>query len=151
MALEPSAEERILQHYQALLRHVGDAHAPRFMDVDVTMAQAKVLYVVNVNPGMTMSALADELSVGPSAVSGLVDRLVTMGCLDRVPGTDRRQQLVTVTEAGTTALDHLRELRVELVHRLVRGLDPAELQALETALIALDREAQHLDEADPAS
>jgi DNA-binding MarR family transcriptional regulator len=151
MAPEPSAEERILLHYQALLRHVGDAHAPSFVDVDLTMAQAKVLYVVNVNPGMTMSALADELSVGPSAVSGLVDRLVGTGCLDRVPGTDRRQQLVTVTEAGATALDHLRELRVELVHRLVRGLDPAELRALETALLALDREAQHLDEADAAS
>jgi DNA-binding MarR family transcriptional regulator len=68
-----------------------------------------------------------------------------------VPGTDRRQQLVTVTEAGATALDHLRELRVELVHRLVRGLDPAELRALETALGALDREAQHLDEADAVS
>ena len=96
-----------------------------------------------------MSALATELGVGPSATSGLVDRLVASGYLERREDpADRRQQLVSITPAGSTNLERLRELRLELMRRLLAGLTPPELDALDTALSALDREALHLD--DPA-
>ena len=148
MAHPSAVEERILELYQSLLRHVGGSNAPDFVGVDLTMAQAKVLYVVTVRPGITMAALAAELGVGPSAVSGLVERLVVMGCVTREPGADRRQQLVTVTPIGAESLGQLQELRVELIHRLIRGFDDTELQALQTALVAMEREAQRLDEPD---
>jgi DNA-binding MarR family transcriptional regulator len=128
------------------MRHVAESHAPQFLGVDVTMSQAKLLYLVSLHPGTSMGAIANELGVGPSAVSGLVDRLVSMGQLDRREDPDdRRQQLVTITTDGSASLERMRELRSEVMRRLLTGLDPAELEALRTSLIALDREVQRLE------
>lgn len=145
-----AVEEDILDRFQSLMRHVSDSHATDFLGVDLTMSQAKVLYVVARRPGIAMSALAAEMSVGLSAASGLVDRLVALGYLvRREDASDRRQQLVTVTEAGAGALDRMRELRVELLRRLITGLDATELRSLHDGLTALDREARSLDDPDP--
>lgn len=140
-------EDEILAHFQSLMRHVSDTHAPEFLGVELTMAQAKVLYVVSLRPGMTMSALATEVGVGLSAASGIVDRLVASRYIDRREGpADRRQQLLTVTPAGAAALDRMRELRAEMMRRLLAELVPAELRALRDGIAALDRAAQHLAE-----
>ncbi len=147
MSLPTSVEEQVLDRFQTLLRHAADSHTPAFLDVDVTMPQAKVLYVVASHPNVPMSAIAAELGVGLPAVSGLVDRLVTLGYLARREDpADRRQQLVSVTAAGAATLDRLRELNTEAMRRLLTGLDADELQALLTSLAALDREVQRLDE-----
>ena len=146
--MKPSqpVEEDILDRFQSLMRHVAESRTPEFLGVDVTMPQAKVLYVVSVRPGASMSAIAGELGVGLPAISGLVDRLVALGYLERREGPDdRRQQLITITEPGTAALGRMRELHGDLMRRLLRGLEPPELDALCTGLAALDREVQGLD------
>ena len=147
MSPDRSVEDDILDLYESLMKHVADSHAPEFLGVDITMPQAKVLYLVSLRPGISMSALAAELEVGLSATSGLVDRLVAGAYLERrEDASDRRQQLVTITTLGATALDRLRELRSELMRRLLVGLEPDELEALRTSLTALAREAQRLDD-----
>jgi DNA-binding MarR family transcriptional regulator len=147
----PSVEDQIIDRYESLMRHLAVSHRPEFLGVDITMPQAKVLYVVSGRPGISMSALASELHVGLSATSGLVDRLVASGYLDRrEDSSDRRQQLVTITTAGSSALDRMRELRSELMRRLIAGLQSDELGALLTSFNALDREAERLDDPSPA-
>ena len=139
-------EEEILERFHTLMRHVAESHATEFLGTDVTMSQAKALYLLSVRPGATMSSIAAELGVGASAVSGLVDRLVALGYVKRRedPG-DRRQQLVTITDAGTATLDSMREMRAQVTLRLLQGLEDDELEAFRTSLIALDREVQRLD------
>lgn len=138
--------EELLDRFETLMQHVADLHAPEFLGVDLTMPQAKVLYVVSVRPAIPMSALAAELRIGLSAISGLVDRLVAAGYVERREDpADRRQQLVSATPAGRAALDRMRELRGELMRRLLAGLDDAELAAMRTTIDALDREIQRLD------
>lgn len=145
-------EDEILDLFQSLMRRVADSHAPEFLGIDLTMSQAKVLYIVSLRPGISMSVLARRLKVGLSAASGLVERLVSSGYLERREDpSDRRQQLVTVTAAGAGALDHMRELRVGMMRRLLAGLDGAELDALRDSVSALDREARRLQLVDPAA
>ncbi len=142
-------EEEILELFHALMRDIAESHAPEFMGVDITMSQAKALYLLSVRPGATMSSIAAELGVGASAVSGLVDRLVAQGSVERQEDpADRRQQLVTITDAGTATLDRMREMRAQVTLRLLKGLDDDELEAFRTSLIALDREVQRLDSVD---
>ena len=149
MSPREPVEEEILELFHALMRHVAESHAPEFLGVDVTMSQAKALYLLSVRPGAPMSSIAAELGVGPSAVSGLVDRLVAQGYVERKEDpVDRRQQLVTITDTGMAALDHMRELRAQITLRLLKGLDDGELEAFRISLIALSREVQHLDQAD---
>ena len=96
-----------------------------------------------------IESIAAELGVGPSAVSGLIDRLVAQGYVERKEDPlDRRQQLVTITDAGTATLDQMREMRAQVTLRLLKGLDDSELEAFRTSLIALSREVQHLDDAE---
>ena len=144
-------EEEILELFHTLMRHVAESHAPEFLGVDITMSQAKALYLLSVRPVATMSSIAAELGVGASAVSGLVDRLVAQGHVERKEDPDdRRQQLVTITAAGTATLDRMREMRAQVTLRLLTGLDDDELEAFRTSLVALDREVQRLDEAGPS-
>ena len=140
----------ILEHFDSLMRHVAGWRVPDFLGVDVTMSQAKCLYLAAVHPGIGMSALSEHLHVGPSAVSGLVDRLVEHGYLDRYEDrVDRRQQLVSLTPAGTEVLDRIREINSDLLRTLVEGMHPAEREGLRVGLAALDREAQRIFSADP--
>jgi DNA-binding MarR family transcriptional regulator len=144
-----SREEEILGLFHALMRHMAESHAPEFLGVDVTMSQAKALYLLSLRPAATMSSIAAELGVGASAVSGLIDRLAAQGYVERRedPG-DRRHQLVTITDKGTATLDSMREMRAQVTLRLLEGFDDDELEAFRFSLIALDREVQHLDTAD---
>ena len=138
-----TASEAILGHFGSLMRHVSGWHAPDFIGIDVTMAQAKCLYSVSVQSGIGMSAMAQQLGVGLSAVSGLVDRLVEHGYLERHEDpTDRRQQQLTLTDAGVKVVDRIRELNAEHLRTLLRGLTIPELEALRTGIAALDRQAR---------
>ena len=135
--------EEILGHFGSLMRHVAGWHAPEFLGVDVTMSQAKCLYVVAVHPSIGMSALAAHLDVSLSAVSGLVDRLVDHGYVERREDVaDRRQMHITLTADGQSVVDHIRELNSEHLRMLLRGLQGDELEALLNGIAALDREAR---------
>jgi DNA-binding MarR family transcriptional regulator len=141
------ATDEILGYFHALMQHIAGSSAPEFLGLEVTMPQAKVLYLVSLQPGMPMSAIAAELGVGSSAVTGLVDRLVALGHVERhEDAQDRRQQLVTLTEAGAVALERMHQLRSEMLRRLLGGLSASELDAVRTSLVALDREARRLAE-----
>jgi DNA-binding MarR family transcriptional regulator len=142
-----AATEAILGHFGSLMRHVSGWHAPDFLGVDVTMSQAKCLYIVCVRPGIGMSALADQLAVGPSAISGLVDRLVDHGYLERHEDpTDRRHLRLTPTPAGELVVERIRELNADHLRVLLRGLDDSELEALRQGIAALARQARLIHE-----
>ncbi len=145
----PSTTDAILGHFASLMRHVSGWHAPDFLGVDVTMSQAKCLYIVSVRPGIGMSSMADQLGVGHSAISGLVDRLVEHGYLGRREDpADRRQQQLSLTAAGEGVVNHIRELNAEHLRTLLRGLDITELQALRDGIAALDRQARLIQDSE---
>lgn len=140
---DPRAVRAILEHFDSLMRHVAGWRVPDFLGVEVTMSQAKCLYLAAVHPGIGVSALAEHLHVGSSAVSGLVDRLVEHGYLDRHEDpADRRAQLVSLTPAGVHVLDRIREFNADLLRTLLQGMSPAELDGLQLGLAALAREAR---------
>ncbi len=78
-------------------------HAAEFTTLDITMAQAKLLYVVTAVGELRMSEIAQRLGVTISTASGAVDQLVELGLLgrDRTIPTNRRQVRVSVTALGT--------------------------------------------------
>ena len=141
--------EAILGHFGSLMRHVAGWHAPDFLGLEVTMSQAKCLYVVSLRPGIGMSALAEQLDIGLSSASGLVDRLVEHGYLERHEDpADRRQQQVLLTPAGAAVVERIRELNAELLRRLLAGLTDTELHSLRVGMAALDQEARTINQAD---
>jgi len=134
--------DAILDHFRAFMRQAALWQEPDILGVDVTMSQAKCLFVTALHPGISMSVLAAQLHVGPPAASGLVDRLVEHGYVVRKEDpSDRRQQLVSMTDAGREVIDRFRQFSADRFGGLLDGLSSSELDALLVGIAALERQA----------
>ena len=120
------------------MRHAAGSHAPEFLGVDVTMPQAKLLYLVSSRPDMPMSAIAAELGVGAPAVSGLVDRLENAGLVERRPdASDRRVKRIFLTAAGRRVVNKMRKISGPTNAEILAGVDPADVRATARTLHAI--------------
>lgn len=130
--------ERVVVAYEAFMHRLMATHAPEVNEIDITMAQAKALYLVLAAGELRMSELAARLGVTSSTATGQVDRLVELGLLERHddPG-DRRQVVVTTTPLAQTNLEHLRELNTRRMRELLAHLDDDDLAVIERAITVL--------------
>ena len=127
--------EEIVGAYETLMHRVASAHTPEFLAVGVTMSQAKLLYLVQAEPGLRMSELSARLGVSLSTVSGVVDRLVDQSFLDRHDDpADRRQVVLRITDAGASQLELFRELNAGQVRDLLARIEEADLAVVARAL-----------------
>jgi DNA-binding MarR family transcriptional regulator len=77
-----------------------------------------------------------------STASGVVDRLVELGLLERrADAADRRQVIVALTDPGTDTLERMRELNHHQMRILLERLSDEELAAIERAISILDAAA----------
>lgn len=133
-AAQREAVERTIASLDDLMHGVAAGHAPEFLEIGVTMPQAKVLYLVVMAGGLRMSELAARLGVSLSTVSGLVERLVEGDLVARHDDpADRRQVVVTATPAGIALLDRFNELNAGHLRRLLASLDDEDLAVVERA------------------
>jgi len=117
-----------------------EGHGPDFTEVGITMAQAKVLYVVMAAGELRMSELAARLGIGSSSASGLADRLVELGLLVRHDDpADRRQVVVTTTAEAAALMERFRELNQRQLRELLTHLDSNELDIVDRSLEVLGR------------
>jgi DNA-binding MarR family transcriptional regulator len=140
--------ERVLAEYEALMQRLAGTHAPEFLEIDVTMPQAKVLYLLRATGDLSMSDLVARLGVTLPTVSGIVDRLVEHGLVARRGNPeDRRRVFVGITPAGVALIDRFRDLNARQVRDLLGILDDDDLAAVRAFLAVLDRGIARLAEA----
>ena len=142
-----AATERIVTALQLLMLRQMREHAPDLLEIDITMGQAKALYLLVAVGELRMSDLAARLGVTSSTATGLVDRLVELGLATRREAADRRQVVITVTAAAMTVMERFRELNDAQMRRLLAHVDQADLPVIERAfeliLAAADLAADH--------
>ena len=81
--------------------------------------------------GLTMGALSARLMVSNGNVTGLIDRLVAEGLVERKTAPeDRRAQRVRLTVAGKTAFDAMTPEHMRWVHEMLDGLAREDMKAL---------------------
>ena len=130
--------DQVIAGYEALMQRLAESHAPEFLEIDITMPQAKLLYLLGAAGDLHMSELVARLGVSLSTVSGLVDRVVDHGLATRREDrADRRQVVVGLTPAGSDFIDRFRELNARQMRELLAVLDDAELACVRDALGAL--------------
>jgi DNA-binding MarR family transcriptional regulator len=146
------ALDRALEAFEVLQQRLMAVHAPEFTAVDLTMAQAKLLYVVTASGDLSMSEIAHRLGVTISTASGAVDHLVSIGLLSRVDDpANRRQVVVSVTPFGLETLEQLRELGTRQLRTLLEAVrDDGDLAAIERAMRILS-DALEVSASAPAS
>jgi DNA-binding MarR family transcriptional regulator len=106
----------------------------------ITARQVTLLWLVKRSPGLSLAELAAEEGISPPALSGNVDRLERVGLLQRVRSqNDRRRVGLELTDEGARLLRRVRARRTTWLTQRMRDLGPAELEAIETAIPALQR------------
>lgn len=128
-----AAIDRIVAALQSLMLRQMRDHAPDLVDIDITMAQAKGLYLLVAVGELRMSDLAAQLGVTSSTATGLVDRLVELRLATRREAADRRQVVIAPTGAARLVMERFRELNERQMRRLLANVDPADLPVIERA------------------
>ncbi len=104
---------------------------PVVVPADLTLRQVQVLALVRSNPDLTGQDLARLLDVTTPTTSGIVERIVSRGWLERRPDPeDRRRTLLRVTAEGEEVLDALEGPPRQARARLLDGLQVEELEDL---------------------
>jgi DNA-binding MarR family transcriptional regulator len=121
-----------------------DRAMPDAAQPDLTMRQVLALYLLLEAP-RRVGELARELNVTISSASGLVDRLVAAGLVEREHGTaDRRLVTCRLTGPGRRELEaflQLGRLRLERILARMSARDLLVVQRAQDLLIAAARQA----------
>jgi DNA-binding MarR family transcriptional regulator len=87
----------------------------------------------------TLGEVARRLMVTPAVITGLIDRLVRQGYVERVnrPG-DRRRIYLELTDAGREVAVKAQERLTQDLAEHLRDLSPQDLNAIDEAMMALN-------------
>lgn len=98
-----AALERLVRHYRTAEREAMARRPP-----DLSLPQVRVLLAVGLLEGQPMREVAERLGLSRPSVSLTADSLVAKGYLDRRPGRDRRQTILSPTAHGWELISDLR-------------------------------------------
>jgi DNA-binding MarR family transcriptional regulator len=106
-------------------------------DIGLSVPQCDVLTTLTEKEGVSQQDLATRLYVTKGNISGLVDRLVAAGLVERrAIAADKRQHAIFLTEAGRAAADQAIACQRRFVARTIGRLPAEQLSALERLLVA---------------
>jgi DNA-binding MarR family transcriptional regulator len=97
---------------QAVFRDFADSVS------ELSPGRAGMLLLIDANPGVTQSRLAQAVSLERSTMVGVVDALEGRGLVERRRGEDRRTNGLWLTRAGRTLVARLKR-RIEVHERRV--------------------------------
>ena len=123
----------------ALMHSVRRLRLERSSD-RISDGQYAVLAALSNRGQMTPTALAEDQHVQPPPMTRTINALVEAGLVrrDEHP-TDRRQVLVSITDAGQSEVRETRRRRTEWLAVRLAALDPEERETLARAAVLLRR------------
>ena len=105
----------------------------------LTVLQTRALLYIRRHPGTSLGDLAAHLGIGASTCSVLVDRLVRDGLVERaVDPEERRRIRLSPTELGSAVVAEARDQTRGWLRERLALLPPAEVVALERAMLSLE-------------
>jgi DNA-binding MarR family transcriptional regulator len=141
---------RIMDLEPEMLRVLGPAQARVWVDVELTMSQLKMMFVLHsaMGPGgslgLRVSEVAQWLGVTLPTVTAVMDKLVERGLVKRAEDRlDRRQHVCRLTANGQEMIHRLMAGRRTFTTALLDHLDANELKAflggMQVLLVAAER------------
>lgn len=104
----------------------------------VTPAQSGLLFVLGKQDGMLMGEAGAALDLGPPGISGLAERMMEAGLIDkRADADDGRASRLWLTAAGRKALARARAGAADINGRLIDGFTEAEIDTVSRWLKAV--------------
>lgn len=139
---------RVWFRFVRLHRRAASAIAAELKTIGLSIPQFDLLSTLTEQEGLSQQELAERLYVTKGNVSGLLDRMVDAGLVERraLPG-DRRSNALHLTQKGRTLAEQGIAAQKAYVTRTLGSLDPRDLADLERLVLAW-RERARADEAE---
>ncbi len=140
--------EEVIEKVIKCRRHVNhfirEGSVESWINLNLTIPQMKCLCYISRHGKTNLSGLAAGIHVTPANVTGIIDRLVEQGFIDRIPDSaDRRVLWLSVTEKGAAQLSVLREGKSGKMRQLLECLSDKELsivsQAFDILAVAVNK------------
>jgi DNA-binding MarR family transcriptional regulator len=150
----PETDERaalireLEQTQQAFERRALSAMAEPLIATPLTMQQLKVLTLIAIDPEHAIGhKLAALVKVSVATMSGLIDRLVDHGMVERIEDqSDRRVRRLVVTAEGNVTLRGLLSATGTMPLPVLRRLATDDLRALVQGLVAVDEAMRNAED-----
>jgi DNA-binding MarR family transcriptional regulator len=135
--------QRVLQAQRSFQRLITSTAGIPLLRLNLTMQQLRVLLVLDFYGSQSSHNLTDNLGVSAATVTGIIDRLVAQDLVRRrEDANDRRIRRIELTGRGRDLLHRLEESRDTFATKILRGLEPDELTALDQLMRKLHRLAE---------
>ncbi len=116
---------------RTVTRYFGD----RAAEMDLSIAQAQALLILDANPGMNLGSLARSLSKDQASTSIMIDKMMTLGLVRRdTDPDDRRRALLYIAAQAESHVERLKCVRQDINRLVIDALGPERSQTLETLL-----------------
>ena len=146
--------EEIIEALAPLLAHQRNRWAARCQAHGLSIIGFQVLALLEMNDGIPMSRLAEELDVALPNATGIVGRMAERGIVERRhDAEDRRIVRVGLTDAGRQLIGEMEATRRERMTRLIGAMNATQQRRLLQSvrdLHAAARQLQQDEEAPPA-
>jgi len=130
--------ERAIGLYTRAITLIDPIRLRAWSDLGLTLPTLKVAFLLRAEPGVPSGVIATRLTVTPSTITGLVDRLVHQGLARREEDSrDRRLVRNYLTEEGMRTVNNLERLAQELLASVFEEMEDADLETLVLGLSAL--------------
>mgnify|MGYP005851749091 CR=1 FL=1 len=105
------------------------------VDEKVSMRQFQALMILSVSESLTLSQLAEKLSLAPSTATELVNRMIALELIEKHEGEDKRQVNLSLTSKGVQLAKKRQRAMSEMFERF---LQPFPKEARETFVKSFD-------------
>src|SRR5580700_8873310 len=133
--MNPKAEDlavRVWFRFIRLESRLQIAVSERLREIGLSVPQCDVLTTLTEKEGVSQQDLAKRLYVTKGNISGLIDRLVAAGLVERrAIAADKRQHAIFLTLAGRAAAEQAIACQRRFVARTIGRLPADELSTLE--------------------
>jgi MarR family transcriptional regulator, organic hydroperoxide resistance regulator len=130
--------ERVAALFGQIMRLQRRASPRDWMELDLSMAQMKAMFVLHHDGPAKVSDLAEALGVSAPSMTGTLERLVRHGLIERRDDpSDRRLVIIALTPAGQALVERLHQGRRQRLLAALARLDASTVDDLERGLLAL--------------
>ncbi|HRJ70069.1 MAG TPA: MarR family winged helix-turn-helix transcriptional regulator [Beijerinckiaceae bacterium] len=132
----PADVARVWFRFIRLSQALSGVASSRLRQAGLSVPQFDVLSTLTEREGCTQRELAERLYVTKGNVSGLIDRLVEAGYVERraIPG-DRRSHALYLTAAGRTKAEHGMALHQAIMRETLGALSAQDVLQLDQTLV----------------
>ncbi|WP_171050924.1 MarR family transcriptional regulator [Bacillus sp. BHET2] len=129
--IQHSYIDRLFAAFQVSNRHIQQEMSSQLKDMNLTVPQFYILYLLSASERIKSTELAEKLEVKPSAITVMIDRLLKHNLVVRERDeNDRRIVNLMLSSEGREVYEKAKDMRRKVFSRYLAYLDEEDVDQL---------------------